>query len=104
MLDTARDDNEFAGLDPNFAFVTLLAKVHPEAPFHDQEHLVLVFVMMPGKGALELDQLQVLPVELTGNAGIPMIADERKLFGQINFVHDYGVRRQISSFSPSAKA
>jgi hypothetical protein len=43
--------------------------------------------MMPGKRALEFHQLDELPVELAGDARVPVIVDERKLFGKIDLVH-----------------
>ena len=36
--------------------------VHAETSLHDEEHLVLVFVMMPGERALKLNELYHLPI------------------------------------------
>jgi hypothetical protein len=43
--------------------------------------------MMPGKRSLKFHQFEVLPIELAGDAGIPVIRDQRQLLGEIDFVH-----------------
>jgi hypothetical protein len=42
---------------------------------------------MPGERTLEFDELQILPVEFAGDPRIPVIVDERKLFGEIDLLH-----------------
>ncbi len=87
MLYAARDDDEFTRLDPLRVLISIFAIVHAEAASHHQKHLVFIFVMMPGEWPFELYELDELAVEFAGDARIPMIVDERKLFGEINFVH-----------------
>src|SRR5207244_742994 len=40
----------------------------------------------------ELHQLQILPVQLAYDAGIPVVVEQRKLLGEINFVHETRIR------------
>src|ERR1700683_3149812 len=55
---------ELAFFDPFMA----VAKLHAEASFDHQEHLVLVLVVVKYEPAVELDELDVLSVELGGDA------------------------------------
>ena len=48
VFNTARNDDEFAFLDP---FVTV-AEFHAEAAFHDQKHFVFVLMMVEDEFAL----------------------------------------------------
>ena len=43
--------------------------------FDDQKHFVFGFVVVPGKRTLKLHELQVLPVQLTDDARVPMVID-----------------------------
>src|SRR5215472_10159598 len=67
MLDTARHNDEFAGLDPFFPLPTVFPIIHAEPTLHDQEHFDFVFVVMPGKRALKLDELDQLTIQLAGD-------------------------------------
>src|SRR5215813_3503769 len=87
VLDTPRHDDKFAGLDPFLTLAGVLAIIHAETSLNDKEHFVFVFVMMPGERPLELHQLKVLPIQFTGNPRIPVVADVRKLFGEIDLFH-----------------
>ena len=87
MLDAARYDDEFAGLDPFRLLASVFAIVHPKATLHDQKHLVFIFVMMPGEWPFELDELDELAVEFAGDARVPVVVDERKFLGEIDLVH-----------------
>src|SRR5437867_2161259 len=57
VLDAAWNNDEFAGLDPFFAIVSIFAIVHAEAAFDHQKHLVFGFMMMPSEWAFEFDKL-----------------------------------------------
>src|SRR6266852_8132548 len=87
VLDAARDNYQFAGFDPFFAIAAIFAIIHAKTSFHYQEQLVFMVVMMPGEWSLEFNELNQLAVELTGDARIPVIVDERKLLGEIDLVH-----------------
>lgn len=62
MLDAARDDDEFALLNPLFPIVSIVAIIHAKAALHHEEHLIFIFVMVPGEQSLELDELYELTV------------------------------------------
>src|ERR1041384_2830757 len=87
MLNAARHDDEFAGLDPFRLLASRFAIVHPKATLHDQKHLVFIFEMMPGEPPFERDELDELAVEFTRDARIPVVVDERKFFREIDLVH-----------------
>src|ERR1041384_2236262 len=97
MLDTARHDDEFTGLDPFRALLGVLSIVHAKAAFHDQKHLVFIFVMMPGEGTFEFPKLDQLAVELARDALVPVIVDERKFFGEVDFLHFVGAPTSLSA-------
>jgi hypothetical protein len=86
VFDPAGDDDEFALLDPFVA----VAKFHAEAAFHNQEHLVLVLVMVEDKFPFELVELHLLPVELGGDIRLPVFRDLGEFLGDVHFVH--GIR------------
>ena len=73
MFYPARHDDEFAFLDPLFAFTAMLAIVHAKSSLYHIEHLVFVLMMVPGERTLKLYQLDELAIELTGDAWIPVI-------------------------------
>lgn len=87
VLDAARDDNEFARLDPFATFVSVFPIVHAKTAAHDQEHLVFSFMVMPGEWSLKFHQLDELPVQLAGDTRVPMVFDEREFFGEIDLLH-----------------
>src|SRR5688500_3325932 len=60
MLDTTRDDTQLTGLQSHAA----VAKLNRHLTAPDQEHLILLFVMVPRKDALELHKLQFLAIHL----------------------------------------
>src|SRR5918911_3606994 len=53
MLQPSRDDDELTLLDP----LAVVLVLHPEAPFHDHEHLIFMIVMVPDKWALKFHEL-----------------------------------------------
>src|SRR5271166_2956823 len=83
MLDTTRDYDKLSLLDP---FV-MVAKLHAEAAVDDEEHLVLVIVMVEYELAVELDELDVLSVEFGSDAGFVVVGDLRKFIGDVDFGH-----------------
>src|SRR3989442_11093604 len=88
MLDPTRDDDEFALFNPFFAVAGIVTIIHAETALHDHEHLVFIFMMMPGERALKLNQLYHLPIKFAGDARIPVIVDERKLLREIYLMHN----------------
>ena len=84
MFDVARDDNEFAFLEPDVP----VAKLHAKPAFHNEEHLVFVFMMVPHEFALEFDELDKLAIQLTDDSRAPVFVQESELLAEIDLVHD----------------
>ncbi len=77
------DEAEFSGpqLYPS------VTKFDAYFPPPDQEQLVFVFVMMPGKYATEFYEFQFLSVQLSDDLGPPMIINLGELVSERCFVH-----------------
>lgn len=86
MLDASGDHEEFAG----FEFDRAIAELHRETSLVNQEHLVLVLVAVPNKGALELHQLDLLPVEVRRDSRGPVIAERRECRGKVDRAGRHG--------------
>jgi hypothetical protein len=71
-----------------------IAKVHAEAAFHDQEHLILIFVMMKHKLAFDFVELQILAVEFGADIRLPVFGYVGELLGNVHFMH--GILRSSS--------
>ena len=67
-------DHELPLLQPDVA-VTIL---HAELPANDQKQLILLIVLVPDKLALELHEVDVLPVQLADDPRVPMIVEEAR--------------------------
>src|SRR2546423_1675993 len=76
MLDTARHNDDVTGRQVDRA----ISKFHAKRSAMHQEQLVLVIVMMPYERSGELDELHLLPVQLSDDPRIPLIIDRRKFF------------------------
>ena len=85
MLDAARDDEKIAGMELDLA----VAKLHAKMAAMDEEHLVLVIVVMPHELADELDELDVLAVQLADDSGRPVIGERGELRCEGDFVHGF---------------
>ena len=83
MLDAMRDQTKLTGLE-NDAPVTKLNN-HFSPP--DEEEFIFVFMMVPGKDAAKLDQLQFLTVQRGHDLRTPMFVDGRELFIERGFCH-----------------
>ena len=59
VLDATRDDQKLTFFQPDLP----VTKIHPKPPFHDQEKLILIVMMMPDELSLELDQFDVLAIQ-----------------------------------------
>jgi hypothetical protein len=64
-----------------------VAEIHTEAAFDYEEHLVFVVMMMKDELAVQLDELDLLSVELGGDAGLVVFSDFRELLGDVDFGH-----------------
>ena len=87
MFGAARDDDELAGSDNNFAlghggscFVKVrsarmlrVAYPHAQRAFHDEKEFVLIFMVVPDEIALELDDFDVGVIQLADDARIAVI-------------------------------
>ncbi len=83
MFDAVRDDDELTLVETDDA----VAQVQFETAGDDQEHFVLVFVMVPVEGALKFDQFDLLAVKFAGDARLPVMVDVGEFFRQVDFVH-----------------
>ncbi len=83
MLDTARHDDAFSGLQAYDVILKLDAE--PAAP--DHEELVLLLVIMPGEFALNFHKLDLLTIQSRDGLGTPMFAEQREFFVQADLVH-----------------
>src|SRR6185369_3764670 len=83
VLDAARHDEHLSLVEDDVA----VAQLHPQAPLDHQEQLVLVIVVVPDEGALELDQLDGLAVQLGHQLGGVVLLEQRKLLGDVDFLH-----------------
>src|SRR5271157_2654396 len=54
-------------------------ELHPESPLDHEKQLVFVVMLMPDELPLEFYQLDVLPVQLAHDPGIPVIVEEGEL-------------------------
>ena len=77
MLDAARNDYKFAGVQVYLAITQLDKQVSG----NNQEELILLFMMMPDKFALQFDELDMRIVQIAYNFRTPGIVKLRKLFG-----------------------
>jgi hypothetical protein len=84
MLDPARHHDELAFVDP---FVTI-AEIHAKAALDHEEHFVFVLVMVKDELALDLIELDMLPVKLGRNVGLPVLSNLREFFGDADLGHE----------------
>jgi hypothetical protein len=54
VFDATRHDQDFAFLQPDVA----ISELHAKPPLDDEEHLVLILVVVPHERPPELDQLK----------------------------------------------
>jgi hypothetical protein len=66
----------------------VVSKLHVERTPDDEEEFILGFMLMPHESAGELDELDVLPVELTNDFRIPVGGEEGELLCEVDGVHD----------------
>ena len=100
VLYTARNDDELAGLDEEFAFAAILTHPHAQRAFDDIEQLVLSIVMVPDELALQLDQLDVGVVDLAYDLWAVVIGEQRQFLREIDFSqHSYRVVQTFRSAS-----
>jgi hypothetical protein len=90
MLDAARDDNSFPGAHLD----NVVAEFDAEPALPDEEKFVFLLMPMPRKLALDLDELDLLPIHRCDHLGPPLLVKEAELLIEI----DFG-RHPISSFS-----
>jgi len=94
VFDEPGNNDEFALFDPFVALAgtlvanPLFAELHAEAAFHYEEHFVFVFVVMPDKFGVGLDELDHLPVEFAGDVRFVVLGNFGKLFLDVDLVHD----------------
>ena len=83
MFDATGNDQQLAFFQPDLP----VPEIHPESSLHHQEQLVLIFVMMPDKLALELDEFDLLTVQLADDFGTPVVVKLGELLLDIYFFH-----------------
>ena len=65
MFDATGDDQQLPFFQPDLP----VTKIHPESSLHDQEQLVLIFMVMPDELALKLDQFDLLTIQFANDSG-----------------------------------
>jgi hypothetical protein len=71
MFNAPRNDQELSFLEPNVP----IPELHAESALHHEKQLVLVIVMVPHERAQELDQLDLLAIELSGDFRAPVLSE-----------------------------
>src|SRR6266540_3141839 len=79
VLDAARHDHAFAGAEIDHA----IAELHAKAPPPHEEEFVLRRMMVPGKRALHLHDLDLLSIERGNYLRPPVLGKERELVVEI---------------------
>jgi hypothetical protein len=87
MLDTARNNDEFAFAHDGFA----VAELHAQRAFDHKEEFVLVLMVMPDKLTLEFDGFDMTIIYFADDPGIAVIGKMAELFTQIDGFHDDGL-------------
>ena len=83
MFNATGDDQQLPFFQPNLPGT----KIHPETSLHDQEQLVLIFMVMPHELTLELDQLDLLTIQFANDPGIPVVVELGEFLLDIYFFH-----------------
>src|SRR5581483_5887204 len=64
----------------------MVPELDPELSLPHQEELVFIVMLVPGEFALNLDEFDLLTVQAGDDLRTPMIAEERELLGQADFL------------------
>ena len=84
VLDATRNDQKLALLQP----YVVIAEFHPKSALDHQEQLVLVIVMMPDERLGKLDQLDVLPVQLTDDPWLEIVIEQGQFLSNVDLFHN----------------
>ncbi len=84
VLDAAGDDAELAFAEGDDA----IPKVQVELAGENEEHLVLIRMVMPDVLAFELDEFDVLTVEFAGDFGGPVVGEGGEFGVEVNGIHN----------------
>src|SRR5262245_10772436 len=84
VFDATRDDQELAFFKPDVP----IPKLHTKPTFDDEEKFVLMVVMVPDERPLEFDQFHLLLIQLADDLRFPLVAEQRQLLAEIDFLHD----------------
>ena len=96
VLDSARDHDELAFLEPDRFVFSRSAGTLPRAEFDakpsldHEEHLVFVLVVMPDEFAFQLAKFHQLAIEFARDVGFPVFVNFGEFGDKIDFVHDGG--------------
>lgn len=85
MLDAAWHDDHFAGAEGDMA----IAQFDSQMSFHNEEQLILVFVTVPHKFALQLGQAHLLAIQFAGDLGVPIRIEGGELVAQDDLFEIY---------------
>jgi len=99
VLDAARDDEEFALAEDDGA----VAELDVDGAAHDVEKLVFLGVMVPDELPLELDELDVLPIQLADDARLPPLGKGLERAGDVHFFHGRESTRLLSMLAPTPR-
>ena len=87
VFDAARDDEELARVDDDFALGAVLVDSHPQRALHHEEQLIFIVMVMPHELALELHNLHIRVVQLAHDLRTVLIGEQRKLLREIDLLH-----------------
>src|SRR5215469_4073900 len=93
MLDTAGHNDKFARSQLD----NPVPELDPKAATPDQKHLFHVIVVVPRKGSLHLDQLDLLAIQLGHDLGLPLFRKPGKLFSDVDAFHPLP-RRAVTEY------
>ncbi len=99
VLDSLWNDEYLARPDCNAS----ITKLNVDTAAQNQKEIVRVVVLVPYELALHLDHHEVMPVELTDDAGLPVIRKGPELMRKIYRFHDGGLPMSTCDIIASAR-
>src|SRR3954468_10357215 len=103
VLDTVRDDDELAGTDKLLALGAILANLHVQSAFDNQEHLVLVVVVMPHELTLHLCDFHVHVIHFPNDPLVEVVGEEGELLGDVHGAHRKSLAQASRERGPMKK-
>ena len=96
VFDSTRHDEAVARAKVDGA----VAELDAEGAFQAQEQLVDVFVQVPDELALELDELDLLPVQARDDLRTPVVGDRVEMAAEVDGVHRVAPPTSLQAAKP----